>query len=250
MYRLSFIGFMGLFLSACVTVQTGPTQNEKASKINVQLGIGYYYQNNLEMANEKLLKALSQDPESSQAHYAYAVLQNRFLDKEKTEHHFRKAIELDPKNSEALSNFGAYLCNDGRMEESEKLFMQAVKNPLYKSPEVAYTNAAVCLLKSENPPTEKATGYLKKALAARNNYTPALIKLAELSFDDRNFDLTQLYLDRFHLVTQPTSLSLWLDIRNALEKGNSDRADELAERLKNDFADSTEYQSWLSLQNE
>ncbi len=66
-----------------MVVQEGGTKNEKASKINVQLGIGYYHRGNLESANEKLIKALDQDPKSSQAHHAYAVLQNRFQDKEK-----------------------------------------------------------------------------------------------------------------------------------------------------------------------
>jgi len=242
------MGMLSLVTVACVTVQDGPSQNEKASKINVQLGIGYYNQNNLEQANEKLIKALAQDPKSSQAHYAYAVLQNRFLDKEKTEFHFRKAVELDPKNSEALSNFGAYLCNDGRIKESEKYFLQAVKNPLYKSPEIAYTNAAVCLLKLDPPENETAITYLQRALALRNNYTPALINIAELSFADQNYDLTRVYLERFHLVTEPTPRSLWLDIRNMLKINDTDRASELAAKLKNDFPDSAEYQSWLALE--
>lgn len=119
MHRINLV-WLVLLLSACVMVQDGPTQDEKASKINVQLGIGYYQQGNLEQANEKLLKALAQDPLSSQAHYAYAVLQNRFLNAEKTEFHFKKAIEYDPGNSEALANYGAYLCNKGETQEAEK----------------------------------------------------------------------------------------------------------------------------------
>ncbi len=248
MFRISIIGILSLLTMACVTVQSGPTQNEKASKINVQLGIGYYNQNNLEMANEKLVKALAQDPDSSQAHYAYAVLQNRFLDKEKTEFHFRRAIELDSKNSEALTNFGAFLCNEGRIKEAEKFFLKAVKNPVYKTPEIAYTNAAVCLLKLDPPERETATIYLQRALAIRNNYTPALINIAEISFDDGNYDLTNLYLERLHRIIQPTARSLWLKIRYELKNDNPERADVLAEQLKTDFADSTEYQSWLSLQ--
>ena len=134
-------------LTSCVVVQENGSQQEKASKINVQLGIGYFHRGNMELANEKLIKALDQDPESSQAHHAYAVLQDRFQDKEKAEFHFRKAIKYDPLNSEALSNFGALLCSDGRVLEAEEMFLQALKNPVYRAPEVAYTSAAVCLLK-------------------------------------------------------------------------------------------------------
>lgn len=248
MYRISLIWLLLATLTACTMVPVGPSKGEKASKINVQLGIGYYQQGNLELANEKLVKALDQDPKSSQAHYAYAVLQNRFLDKEKTEFHFRKAIELDSRNSEALSNFGAFLCNDGRLEESEQMFMQAVENPLYKSPEVAYSNAAVCVLKGDASQTEKAKKYYTKALAIRNNYAPALLAMAELHFDEKKHDFTRLYLERFHLVTIPTARSLWLDIRNELEAENKTRAFALAEKLKNDFPGSPQYQSWLAIQ--
>jgi len=252
MRRINLLWLLPLLtflLSACVVVQEGPTKEEKASKINVQLGMGYYRQGNLELANEKLLKALDQDPNSSQAHYAFAVLQNRFLDKEKAEFHFRKAIELDPDNSEALTNFGAFLCLDDRVEEAEQRLMQAVKNPLYRSPEVAYINAALCLKKADLRP-EQTEEYLKKALGARTNYRPALIALAQITYDDGRYELTELYLKRFHLVGPPTARSLWLDIRNELATDNRERALLLAEKLRADFADSPQYKSWLELNNE
>jgi type IV pilus assembly protein PilF len=246
MLRINLLSLLLLTLSACVVVDDGPTQNEKASDINVQLGIGYYHQNNLELANEKLLKALDQNPRSSAAHHAFAVLQNRFRNKEKAEFHFEKAIEYDSKNSEALNNFGAFLCRDKRSEEAEKMFLQALENPLYKSPEVAYTNAATCLRQNKKKP-ETVKQYLMKALGAGNNFRPALLMLAEISFEEKQHDLTTIYLKRYHLVGEPTARSLWLEIRNELELNNREQANKLAEKLKTEFADSPEYQSWLLL---
>ena len=49
-------------LQACMTPVVDKDQNEQASAVNVQLGIGYLEQNNLDLANEKLSKALRQDP--------------------------------------------------------------------------------------------------------------------------------------------------------------------------------------------
>jgi type IV pilus assembly protein PilF len=246
MLRINLIWLILFSLSACVVVDEGPTQKEKASDINVQLGMGYYRQNNLELANQKLIKALDQNPRNAQAHHAYAVLQNRFNDKEKAEFHFRKAIEYNDKDSEALNNFGAFLCNDNRPEEAEKMFLQALKNPLYKTPEVAYTNAASCLQRNNIKPL-KVKQYLKKALGLRTNSRPALIMLAEISFDEKQYQLTTIYLKRYHLVGKPTARSLWLEIRNELELKNRDEAYRLAEKLKADFSDTPEYQSWLKL---
>lgn len=246
MLRINLVWLMLLSLTACVVVENGPTKNEKASDINVQLGIGYYHQNNLELANEKLIKALDQNPRSAKAHHAYAVLQNRFLNKEKAEFHFKKAIEYNPMESEALNNYGAFLCRDNRPDEAEKMFLQALENPLYKTPEVAYTNAATCLRQNNKKP-EKVKEYLTKALGVGNNFRPAVILLAEISFEEEQYDLTTIYLKRYHLVGEPTARSLWLEIRNELELNHREQAEQLAEKLKTEFADSPEYQSWLLL---
>lgn len=237
-----------LLLTSCVTVQEGGSNLEKASKINVQLGIGYYHRGNIELANQKLLKAMRQDPESSQAHHAYAVLQNHFLDPEKAELHFRKAIRFDPENSEALNNFGAFLCSAGRYQEAEEMFMKAVDNSLYLSPEVAFTSAAVCILKEGTAQQPKAKKYLERALAIGNNYRPALINLAAINLAENNNKLTDLYLKRYHLSGQASARSLWLSIRNELAMGNHSSIDELAEKLENNFAGSEEYKQWLALE--
>jgi type IV pilus assembly protein PilF len=228
-------------------VPVGPTRNEKASKINVTLGTTYYRQGNLELANEKLLKALRQDPQSSQAHHAYAVLQYRFRNKDKAMEHFDKAIELDPQNSEALNNYAVILCNEGRYADSVDMFMRAVENPAYATPEVAYTSGAVCLLKEDASKTEQAKDYLQKALAVRINYRLALINMAEILFDEKNYDVTKLYLQRFNNAGAQTARSLWLEIRNELELDNPARAYGLAAKLKADFPESSQYQSWLEL---
>ena len=249
MYRINVILILPLLmlLTSCVTVTDGGTDFEKASKINVQLGIGYYHRGNLELANEKLVKAMKQNPKSSQAHHAYAVLQNRFLDKEKTEFYFNKAIELDPENSEALNNFGAYLCTSGKIQEAEKMFMQALKNPLYRSPEVAFTSAAVCILKEGDFQRPKAKEYLTRALAIGNNYRPALITMADITLAEKNNKLSSLYLKRYHLTGNATARSLWLSIQNELDKGDNSKVYELAGKLEQKFGNSKEYKQWLAL---
>lgn len=246
MFRINIVWLL-LLLSSCVVVQEGGSKNEKASKINVQLGIGYYNQGNIEAANEKLVKALQQDPTSSQAHHAYAVLQNRFLDPVKAETHFKKSVELDDKNSEALNNFGTFLCKQKRYEEAEKMFMQAVENPLYRNPFVAFTNAAVCLLEAGEKHKLTAKNYLIRALVLGNNYRPALMQMAELTFEEKDYKLSIRYLERYHLVGQHTARSLWLAIQINMENQQIEKANTLAEQLQKEFPKSAEYQSWLAL---
>ena len=232
-------------LQACVAVNPGPTKDEKASDVNTELGLGYYQQNNLELANEKLLKALRQNPDSVKANYVYAVLQDRLDQKELAEHHYRKATKLDPKNSEAANNLGAFLCRNGREIESEKYFLQALKNPLYKTPEYAYTNAALCLLKIDQ--RAKGKEYLLQALAAKSDFAPALLTISDVLFKESQHADAKIYLDRFHLVARPSAKSLWLAIRNELELNAQGDIEELAQRLEADYPDSEEFKSWQKI---
>jgi len=240
------LGMMLGLLTACVTVDNKKTDDEAASNINVELGIGYLQQNNLELASEKLKKALRYNPKNVKANYTYAVLQDRLGQNELAEYHYRIATELDSRNSEAANNYGAFLCRNNREAESEKYFLNAIKNPLYKTPEYAYTNAAICLMKIDR--NEKAKDYLAKALASKSDFGPALISMARLSFSSGDFEQTKLYVDRYHLVARASASSLWLAIRAALELDAESDVTELAQRLEKDYPDSREYQDWLKIQ--
>ncbi|MCP4485888.1 MAG: type IV pilus biogenesis/stability protein PilW [Gammaproteobacteria bacterium] len=233
-------------LAACVTVNEHQTDNVKASAINVQLGIGYMRQDNMEQANAKLSKAIRQDPDSASAHNAYAILQERLLQKDKAEEHYRRATELDRDNSEAANNYGAFLCRHKREAESEKYFLKALENPLYKTPEYAYTNAALCLIRIDQQ--DRAKDYLTRALAARSNFSTALVAMARINYAEQNFSKAKLYIDRYRLVAEPTAGSLWLAIRIKLEMDGNRDVSELAQQLETKFPDSDEYKSWLKIQ--
>lgn len=249
MNQLKYVFYVILFaLSACVSVPEGPTKNEKASDINVQLGIGYLQQNNLEIAKQKLTRALVQNPESAVAHNAYGILQERFKHYDLAEKHYKRATELEPENSQANNNYGAFLCRQKRQAESEAYFIKAVQQPLYKTPEYAYTNAAVCLMQINQ--NEKAKVYLEKALSTRSNFSTALINLADIDFQKKDYENSLLYLKRYNLVANPTARSLWLEAQNYLETNNTERAQQKIEILKQKFPKSKEYLAWKTISNE
>ena len=68
----------------------------------------------------------------------------------------------------------------GREKEAMAQFMEAVKNPLYDTPEKAYLNAGLCEKKSGK--VSEAEVYLKKALSIQPKMAEALVGRAELSF--------------------------------------------------------------------
>lgn len=212
----------------------------------MQPGLGYMRQNNFEQGNQKRLKALRQDPDSATAHYVYAILQDQLLEKDVAGKHYKIVVELDPEDSAVANNYGKFLYLNGREAESEKYFLRALKNPLYRTPEIAYTNVALCVLKMDEK--AKAKAYFRKALAAKSNFWNALIEMATLELDDGNVDAAKLYVDRFHLVDRPTVRSLWLAIRAELGINRANNVEELGPQLESEFPNSAELKSWLKSQ--
>src|SRR5215467_11596400 len=118
-----------------------PSKSQDAAVFNTQLGIQYMNQGELALAKEKLDRAVTQDPDSSAAHSARAMLFVRMREPDKADGEFRAALRLAPDDPATINSYAVWLCQQGRTDEGVKHFNQAAQNALYKTPEVAYTNA-------------------------------------------------------------------------------------------------------------
>ncbi len=78
---------------------------------------------------------------------------------------FLKALELSPNDSEIRQNWGWYLCTHGRAKESIQEFELAVRNPLYKTPDVSLVNAGKCSV--EIGDNKRADEFFKPPTAPR-----------------------------------------------------------------------------------
>ncbi len=195
------LGAIVLFisLSACTGVAK---DDHKASEYNSELGVRYLQQGRLKLADEKLRKALVQNPNSAQSNHYFALLQQRLGLNNQADSHFQKAIKITPKDPELRNNYGSFLCKTGKPQAAVSQFLEAIKNPLYSTPEFAYTNAGICLRKASNDNNIQAEKYFLLALKKRISFPSALIELAKLYADQGNRKKSQEFLIRYKNVTQ------------------------------------------------
>jgi type IV pilus assembly protein PilF len=239
--KLSLMSVLIIVISACATTSTqdGPlSENQKAAAINVQLGVNYLSQGEFKLADEKLRRAMRQDPNSASAQWVFALMQERLGEIEVAEKHFRKAILIDPKDSKAHNNYGTFLCNQNRVLEAEKQFLLAVKNPLYAEAASAYANAGKCMLKV--PDKAKAEEYFQQSLEKNAAHRSALYQMAILTFERQEYVKSSFYIQRFETVGKHNSQSLWVAYQSELNLGNNGKADEYAHQLKRSFPASQE----------
>ncbi len=223
-------------------VAPGGTANQLAN-VNAQLGLGYLANGQLDLAWERLNAAVEADPDFATAHNGIALVYDRLNEPGKAEEHFKRAIELNPSDSAAQTNYGAFLCEHGRIDEGEKYFLKAVENPLYKNPAMAYTNAGMCKLRADDP--SGAEAYFRAALRADPRFPVALVNMAELSFDNNQYLSARAYMQRYEEVSRHNPRSLWLSIRIEEKLGDKDAVSSFAMLLKATYPDSRETQMLL-----
>lgn len=236
-------------LTACVTSgdsQIGHKDKQAAATYNLQLGVNYLTQGNLAEAKTKLDKALEQDPRNADAQFAAGLLYDRLGENKTADGHYSRAVDLNPKNPEALNGYAVFLCRKGNRDKGEKLALQAASDPLYKTPEVAFTNAGNCAL--DGGQSGKAEQYFRRALTVRPNFAPALLQMAELELKASNLLPARAFLERYQQAARPSAESLWLGVRIERGLGNAAAAADYARRLKEDFPTSQETKALLELE--
>ena len=229
--------------AACSNTPERKANLREAARINVSLGAGYLNQGDVDLANEKLVKALQQAPDLPEAHWTYALLQMRLQNYEAAEQHFKKALELDPNDSRGHNNYGIFLCERGRHADAIQQFLKAAADPLYDAIPAAYVNAGVCAEKIPDPAA--AERYLLQALEHDPNFPQALLKLAGLMLDQGRIQEAATYLQRYEAVSRPTAESLLLGYRLARARGDHAAARRYGGVLVKQFPDSPQAQEVL-----
>ena len=247
MRRLSYTGWLlALVLAGCTTQQNSGqqalTRTQNNAKVHTELAAMYYERTQLGVAMEELGKALQAEPDYAPAYNVRGLVNMALREDRQAEEDFQRSLHLDSGDSDAHNNYGWFLCQRGKIQDSIRHFMMALKNPLYPSPEKSYLNAGVCSRKGGN--TKDAEEFLQKALILRPNMPEALLGLAELGFDNGDYAGAKSYFMRFtqNNGSSLTAENLWLAVRIERKLGDNNSAESYALQLRKHFPDSRETQ--------
>lgn len=245
-FTLISLVMMLTLITGCVTEATnGPFKKADKQKIlesQIRLGVGYLRNRNYQLAKENLQKALDVDPKSAEAHNYFGLLYQLELDPEMAEEHYKKAIHYDPDYAAARNNYGAFLFEQKRYKEAVKQLEKAADDKLYRNRSQVYENLGISYLQLNDK--ADAEDAFTKAVALNPNQARALLELADMRFQERNYIKARGYYNRYKRVANPTARSLWLGIRLARIFGNKDEEASLALALKNIFPASPEYKAY------
>ncbi len=234
-------------LSACITTEerlfSNEASQEKALKSRLQLARSYIGQQNWQDAKRNLEQAAEIDPDAPEVHEAFALVYQSTGEYELAEESFKIAIKLNKDFSRARNNYAAFLYQQERYSEAEEQLEIVVQDTLYESRPRAYLNLGLCRLRLGNP--DGAHEAFTRTLTMDRTNIVAIMELAHIDYDRGNYAASQRQYDLYRtLVRSQSARGLWLGVRLAHARNNSNAKASYALALRNIYPQSAEFRAY------
>lgn len=215
------------------------------AKIHTELGALYFQAGNPSAALEHLTLAMEIDSRFHQASSVRGLVYASLREYAKADADFTRALSRAPDDPEVNNNYGWFLCETGKEAQSIPYFLKALKDPLYETPDRAYTNAGNCALKMGE--LDQAQGYLLQAVRLSRDGAPAArLALAGIFYRRGIYSEARIYLNEvLRMQEPPAAEALWLGVRLERRLGNASAESGFAAQLRSRYPTSNEYQEFL-----
>ncbi len=244
--KLGLIGVaFAVMLSACKTTTTteskvadmaGKTNPTERAQIHTERAAEYFRLGNMAIALEAAQQAVSAQSGYAPAHNMLALIYMGLSEDAKAQASFEQAIRLNPAYSDALNNYGWFVCERQDPKRSLVFFERALRDPLYTTPQRALYNAGVCARRAGD--LANAETQLRAALQRAPEFAAALYELADLYFAQRRIAEADSTYARFSkLVREPDANALLLGARLARATGDRNAEAGYVSQLRRRFPD-------------
>lgn len=236
-------------LGGCVTTgDVDPMRTtkgrEEARDAYVQLGIAYIQQGDTQRAKVPLKSALDLDASHADAHAALAMAFQLEMEPKLADEHFRKALSQRSDDARLLNNYGGFLFEQKRYQDAMNTYLRAAEDNLYPERSRVFENLGLTALQLAQ--REKAKEYFQRALRLNSRQPRALLEMALLSYEDKEYVPARRYYDSYSEMAPQNASSLLLGARLAEVFEERDQAASLGLQLRRLYPTSREYQQYVS----
>lgn len=218
------------------------TESQRRARIRLQLAVGYYEQRQLNVALDEIKQALQADPSLAEAYSMRALIYMEMGETRLAEDNFLHAIKLSPNTPDFNNNYGWFLCQNGREQQSIAYFEAALKNRTYQSPGKALNNAGICSLKLKDKVA--AERYFSQAFQYEPGNPSTNANLARLYYDKRDYERARFYIGRVMKADVMTADVLWLAVKIERKLGDRTAESSLATQLRRRHGSSPEFAAY------
>lgn len=218
-----------------------PADADTRAKAHTDLAAAYYELGNLAVALEEARIAIRANPNYARAYNVQGLVHMDLRENAEAEQSFKRGLQLAPQDGDLNHNYGWFLCQTNRADESVQWFLNAVKNPLYRTPARSYAAAGRCAERSD---PKGAADFYERALRLEPNNAAVLLSFAGLQYRQGQLQEARTLMSRYHRgVKEPTAEALWLSHRIERKLGDRIAAQQYAAQLRERYAHTPQYQA-------
>lgn len=214
-------------------------ENTKRARLRVTLASNYFAEGQDKVALDEVKQALTAEPRYAPAYVLRGLIYMRLQDDARAEDSFKRALEINPRESDALHNYGWFLCGKNRYKESVSHFEAALTNPIYAGRSKTLMTKGICEVRAGELAAAEASFVRAYELDAANPITG--YNLASLLFKRGEYTRAQFYIRRLNNSELANAESLWLGIKVEQRLKNTVVMEQLAQQLERRFPKSKEW---------
>jgi type IV pilus assembly protein PilF len=255
--RNHLVGLLGaLALGACVMPPPAPvappagesrdritasdeSESSKRARVRLELAAAYFGRGQMETALDQVKLALVAEPNLGQAHNLRGLIYASLGDERLAEESFRRALQINARDTDTMQNFGWYLCQQKRYAEANQQFDQLLAIPQYRDGARTLLTQGVCHAFAGNLPEAERT--LLRSYEMDPGNPAAAVNLSEVLYRKGDLERARGFIRRINLQADVASAqTLWLAARIENRLGNQDALDDVGRQLRNRFPASRE----------
>ncbi len=212
---------------------------DRRARTRLELAAAYFANNQPDVALPEVNRAIAANPNLG-AGYNLRGLINAALGKDDAaESDFRRALVINPRDPDALQNYGWYLCQHNRHDEAGVQFSQALALPPRRDTARTWLAQGVCQARAGR--LEEAEKSLQRSYQMDPSNPSTSVNLAEVLLRRGEAERARFHIRRVNANANfVNAQTLWLAARIERKLGNASGLQELGQQLMNRFPETRE----------
>jgi len=221
-----------------IVTESDEPEARKRARIRMELAVGYFEQGQTNVALDELKQVIASDPTFPDAYNLRGLIYMRLNDLRQAEDSFRRAVALNPRDSNLQHNYGWLLCQQGRYGEAQGAYDAAMSNALYGGRAKTLMAQGLCQARAGRTADAERSLARSYELDAGNPVTG--YNLATLLYRRGDYTRAQFYIRRLNNSELANAETLWLGIKVERRLNDQVAMNQLGEQLRKRFAQSRE----------
>jgi type IV pilus assembly protein PilF len=233
-------------LAGCATpgdreIRTDSDQSsaEKRARVRLELASAYFGRGQANTALDEVKQALQAKPDLPEAYNLRGLIYASLNELQLAEQSFQRALQMSPRDGDALHNYGWFLCQQRRFDDADTQFAAAVQAPQYVDTPRSWMARGVCQARAGR------WAEAEKSLAHSFELDPGnpatAFSYAEVLYRRGEYERARFYVRRINgQAGQSNAQTLWLAARIERRLGNLPGVQDFGRQLNERFPDSPE----------